>query len=100
LSGISQSSHDLVIEIYARRRDHESPAFIDKLCAGDRFDSKCRSVDGYLDDARTQSEAIPQWLWNDQPACLVDGCPHTMTVPSEAVRAPGRRWKAMSRAVR
>src|SRR5271165_1919746 len=83
LVGISQLAHEVVCERESRRRDDQATISLRERFLRDGFDAEGGAVGGDLDFARCETQTVAQRLRNDQPPCLVDGRPHTRTLPGE-----------------
>jgi hypothetical protein len=83
LVGISECPDDLVIDLGAGGRDHQSPMLFDEVIAGQRFDSQTAPISDDFHLARPEPETVAEWLWNNQSPCLINGCSHTKRLPSK-----------------
>src|SRR5215211_632564 len=61
-TGIAKRPHDVVVDLHARRRDHEPAVALVKRLLAHRLNAQARTVRAHLDLAGPQSELVTQWL--------------------------------------
>ena len=69
----SRRARTAVVDGDAGRRDHQAATFLLEVLAGDRLDPDAGALDGPLDFARAEPDAVAQRLGHDEAPYRVDG---------------------------
>src|SRR3989442_9960630 len=81
LVGIAKGADTLVVEFHAGGRDDQTSRSPLQPLVRNWFDSQRGPVGSDLHCAGAQAQPIPEYLWNNQASCLVNGCPHATRIP-------------------
>src|SRR5438105_15626038 len=81
LVGIAKGADALVVEFHARGRDDQTSRYSLEPLFRDRLDPQRGTVGSDLHCTGAQPQPIAEYLGDNQPSCLINGCAHAKRIP-------------------